>query len=273
MKKVLKDIKILLTRTKNQSIEAISNLESLGAEVISFPTIQISPIQHNPQLDEELKKINDYNSFIFTSENAVRSLVFKIEKLKINFDPEAFFVISIGERTTKVCKELGFRVDLQSNISTSGDLIKELGYIDLIGRKILIPSSSLSNPKQFEPLEDQGAFINPLIVYENKVNDRSNLREELELLDNTEIDLYIFTSPSTFKGFLDILKIIDPKKYFNDKNIAVIGPVTEKTIIGYGIQPKIIPSIFSMNNLIEEIKNFYSDKKNLKNDTVKISSQ
>ena len=83
MKKVLKDIKILLTRTKNQSIEAISNLESLGAEVISFPTIQISPIQHNPQLDEELKKINDYNSFIFTSENAVRTLVSKIEKLKI----------------------------------------------------------------------------------------------------------------------------------------------------------------------------------------------
>jgi uroporphyrinogen-III synthase len=269
MEKILKDIKILLTRTKNQSVEAISKLESIGAEVISFPTIQILPIQHKPQLDEELKKINEYNTLIFTSENAVRSLTFKIEKLGINFDPEAFFVISIGERTTKVCRELGFRVDLQSNIATSGDLIKELGYIDLVGRKILIPSSSLSNPKQFESLEDQGATISPLAVYENKVNDRNNLVNEIQLLENTEIDLYIFTSPSTFKGFLDILEISEPKNYFEGKKIAVIGPVTEKAIIAYGIQPQIIPPVFSMNNLIEEIAKYYSDNKKLNSESIK----
>ena len=268
MKKPLKGKKLLLTRTRNQSVEAITKLEKLGAEVISCPTIQISVIKNNPDLDREIKNIHEYNTLIFTSENAVRSLVFKIEELKIGFDPEAFFVISIGEKTSKVCDELGFRVDLQSNIATSGDLTKELSYMDLVGRKILIPSSSLSNPNQFEPLEDQGATINSISIYENVVNKRENLTKELEILNSVEVDLYIFTSPSTFNGFLEIMKIENPKNYFENKIIAVIGPITERAIISKGIQANIMPAIYSMNNLIEEIKKYYSDQTKLDKESV-----
>ena len=182
MEKTLKNINILLTRTRNQSVDTIKKFEELGANVLSFPTIQILTI-NSSRLDNEIKKLNEYNTLIFTSEDAVRSLLKKIKDLNIDFDPEAFFVISIGEKTSQVCKHFGFRVDLQSNIATSGNLTKELSYMDLVGRRILIPSSNLSNPKQFDPLEDQGAVINSLPVYENKVNDMKNLEAELKRLE------------------------------------------------------------------------------------------
>ena len=258
MSNILGNINIVLTRAKNQSVETIKQLEDLGAKVLSFPTIKISTITDNDDLNETIKNIGYYNSLIFTSENGVKSFIEKIEKLGIRLDPKAFFVISIGDKTTQVCKEFGFRVDFQSRQSTSETLLKELGYIDLIGRKILVPSSSLSNQNQFESLCDHGAIVHSVPVYKNCVNDKEYLLNELRILKITNFDLFIFTSPSTFSGFLEILNIDNPIDYFRKKKIAVIGPVTKEALVKIGIEPNIIPQNFTMNYLIEEIKKFYT---------------
>jgi len=258
--RILQNIKIVLTRAKNQSVETIKQLEELGANVISLPTIKIYTITGDDSLDESIKNISKYNSLIFTSENAVRCLFEKIDELRIDFNPKAYFVISIGEKTSKVCKEKGFRIDFQSKSSTSESLLKELGYIDLIGRKILIPNSILANPIQFKSLEDHGAIVDALPIYNNRSNDSTDLINEINELKNTEIDLYIFTSPSTFNGFVEVLKIKEPKEFFSKKNIAVIGPVTKEALIKSGVKPNIIPDKYTMNYLIEEIKLFYSKK-------------
>jgi len=257
----LDNINIVLTRAKNQSVDTINQLEDLGAKVLSFPTIKITTIRGNRKLDETIKNINSYNSLIFTSENAVKSLFKKTEELGIEFDPRAFFVISIGDKTTQVCTEFGLRIDFQPNQSSSESLIRELGYIDLVGRIILIPCSSMSKPEMFIPLQNHGATVQSIPIYENSVNDTGNLNPELDILKNTKIDLYIFTSPSTFCGFLKILNIDNPKKYFKNKDIAVIGPVTKQAIQNKGIEPNIIPQKFTMNNLIEEIKEYYYKEK------------
>ena len=126
----------------------------MGANVISFPTIKISTITGNHDLDETIKNINLFNSLIFTSENAVKSLLEKIEELQIAFNPKAFFVISIGEKTTDFCINNDFRVDFQPKQSSSEALLNELKQMDLVGRKIFVPTSTLSNQKQFIILEE-----------------------------------------------------------------------------------------------------------------------
>lgn len=261
MKKVLQNKNIVLTRAKNQSLETIDQLKALGANVISFPTIRINTIRNNPKLDEIIKSVNNHNTIIFTSENAVRSFLEKIKELDVSFDPKAFFVISIGDKTSQFCLENDFRIDFQSTLASSESLLKELGYIDLVGRKILIPSSTLSKKNQFSSLKDHGAEITLIRIYENTPNSSDTLRDELKQLKDTNIDLFIFTSPSTFKGFLKINNIEDPKKYFENKNTAVIGPVTKKALCKAGIEPNIIPQNFTMNYLIEEIIKYYSKDK------------
>ena len=261
MKKVLQNKNIVLTRAKNQSLETIDRLKDLGANVISFPTIKINTITNDSNLDETIKNIHKYNTIIFTSENAVKSLLEKIAELKVNFDPRAFFVISIGDKTSQSCIENGFRIDFQSTFASSDSLLKELGYIDLVGRKILIPSSTLSKENQFALLEDHGAEITSIPVYKNTPNNSDALMNELRLINDVNIDLFIFTSPSTFKGFLDIIDIEDPIKYFENKNIAVIGPITKKALNKAGIAPNIVPQNFTMNYLIEEIIKYFSIEK------------
>ena len=258
MDKILKSQNIVITIAANQSVQTIQKLEGLGARVLSFPTIKISTLLENSDTNFHVNRINEFNTLIFTSENSVRSLLNIVERLGVEFDPEAFFVISIGDKTTQICEEFGFRVDFQSVLASSENMLSELKSIDLIGRKILIPLSNLSEKKQFDELESQGATVTSVTVYENRVNDRESLATEIELLGKERFDLFIFTSPSTFKGFLNIMDINEPKNYFKDKTIAVIGPVTQRALIDQGIEPDIIPSNYSMNFLIDEIKEYYS---------------
>ena len=66
MKRILENKNIVLTRTAQQSKEAIVLLEDLGANVINFPTIKISPIS-NLFVNETISNITSFNSIIFTS--------------------------------------------------------------------------------------------------------------------------------------------------------------------------------------------------------------
>ncbi len=265
MKNILKNVNIILTRAKHQAIETIHQLESLGANVISFPTIKITTIKNDPILDEKIKNINNYNSLIFTSENAVKSLLEKLDELGINFDPKRFFIISIGGKTSQVLRENEFRIDFQSKLFTSKSLIEKVSLINLVGRKILVPSSTLSKKNQFSILEKSGAIVEQVAIYTNTVNDTEFLDKELNEIKKKEIDLYIFTSPSTFKGYVEIQKIGNCVDYFKNKNIAVIGPVTKKTLEEFSLKPNIMPNNYTMNNLITEIKKFYSKEKIIQN--------
>lgn len=263
MDKILKNKNIVLTRAKDQSVQSVIDLEKLGANVISFPTIKISSISNNLELDATLRNITRYNTIIFTSENAVKYFFFNIDELKVKFDPNSFFVISIGDKTSDFLKSRNIRIDFQPKKFTAQHLIKELSTMEFVGRKIIVPSSNLSKPNQFKSLEDLGAEVTSIPVYKNSVNDVINLKEEISLLNNNKIDMYIFTSPSTFNGFIEILEIQNPNNYFANSSTAVIGPVTEKAVKNAGIIPTIIPKNFSMNHLIKAIINFYKNEKAL----------
>ncbi|MCP5061649.1 MAG: uroporphyrinogen-III synthase [Ignavibacteriae bacterium] len=262
MNNILKNKNIVLTRPKEQSVQSVMDLERLGANVICFPTIKISSITNDPILDKTLTNIKDFNSIIFTSINAVKYFILRIEKVKVEFNPIDFYIISIGKKTSDYCKQVGIDVNFESSLFTSDSLIKELRNIDLVDKKIIVPSSSLSKPEQYKVLEELGAEVTSIPIYRNETNDIESLIKEIDILKNTKIDLYIFTSPSTFYSFSEIMEIKDHKKYFMNKSIAVIGPVTKEALNKVGIEPNIIPQNFSMNYLIEAIKVFYG-KENL----------
>lgn len=255
---MLNNKNIVLTRSIEQSTETIKKLKILGANVISFPTIRISSVRNNSFHNETLKNLDNFNSIIFISENAVNYFLLKLKELKIKFTPKNFFVICIGNKTAATCRLNDIHIDFQPSKFTAEVLVDELSNIKLTGKKFIIPSSSLSKSDQFKGLENLGAKITMAPVYENSINSIENLKEEISLLQNINIDLYIFTSPSTFNGFLKIMNIKNPKEYFWGKKTAVIGPVTEKALLEVGIKPNIIPQNYTMDYLIEEIKNFYN---------------
>jgi uroporphyrinogen-III synthase len=256
--RILSNKNIVITRGKDQAIESINTLRELGANVISFPTIKITPIKDNGRLEKIFQNIYDFDTVIFSSENAVKFFLSKMNELIIDLDLTKFFIISIGDKTTEFCNRHNIKVGFQALKFSFNDLVNELSQLDLSNRNILIPSSNLSNKERHKTLEKFGANVTFVPIYQNIVTSKNELTKEIQLLNETDVDLFIFTSPSTFNGFLEILDIDNPPNYFAGKNVAVIGPVTKNELNKKGIEPNIIPQNYSMKFLIEEIKSFFS---------------
>ena len=110
-------------------------------------------------------------------------------------------------------------------------------------------------------LKELGAIIKSVPVYNVAIPSGDNLKQSLQQLDSSHIDLFIFTSPSTFENFLQIANIKNPFQYFSRYNIAAIGPTTKDAIEAKKVKVKILPDEFTINGLTKKIVEYYSNHK------------
>ena len=76
----LQNQRIVVTRSAEQADSLCDKLEALGAIPIRFPVIQFDPLAA-PELDDALSQLEQYAWLLFTSGNAVR---FFLERLEIS---------------------------------------------------------------------------------------------------------------------------------------------------------------------------------------------
>ena len=75
-----------------------------------------------------------------------------------------------------------------------------------------------------------------------------------------KIDVLTFTSSSTARNFFELLPDL---KHQNKKPfIACIGPITAKTVREFGYKPRIIPKQYTVEDLANEITEYFSHSKN-----------
>ncbi|MCK4777254.1 MAG: uroporphyrinogen-III synthase, partial [Actinomycetia bacterium] len=204
---------IVITRAKNQLKEFTDILENLGARVIEFPTIKIIPPSSYEELDKAIKNIREFKWIIFTSVNGVDFFFKRFfkngGKLK-NIEEKKIAVI--GPATAEAAKKKGLNIDLLPEEFKAEDVIKGFKDIDVEGVKILIPRAKKAREILPNSLREMGAKVSVIPVYET-VPDDSKVSEVVELFLKQEVDLITFTSSSTVKYFMKLLKgEVDLKK-------------------------------------------------------------
>src|SRR5215211_5384417 len=70
---------IVTTRARAQSAEFVSELERLGARVISCPTIEIVEPESYALMDEAIENLYGYDWLVFTSVNGVDYFLRRLE--------------------------------------------------------------------------------------------------------------------------------------------------------------------------------------------------
>lgn len=98
-------------------------------------------------------------------------------------------------------------------------------------------------------------------MYNVDIPEIEDVAEEIKKINEREVDLFVFTSPSTFNNFLKLLKIQSPLQYFENKIVAAIGPTTRKHIESYGIKVQIEPEQSTFEKLIEHIIKYFEKSK------------
>jgi uroporphyrinogen III methyltransferase/synthase len=253
----LKDKTIVITRTVEQSKESSAVFSELGAEVIIFPTLEIVPPASWKQFDDAVSDNSKIDFIIFTSAHAVKMFVERSSKLNITFNFDKIKIVAVGNKTAGICKSFGIPVNIIP-LKFSGDaVVDELSKYDVKGKVIFIPRSAIGREALPKGLRELGAVIKSVQVYNVSLPSEENIKRNIEQLNSGKPDLFIFTSPSTFENFLQIMNIEDPVKFFKGYLIAAIGPTTKSSIEERRVNVDIMPDEFTIDGLAKAIVNHY----------------
>lgn len=250
---------IFISKNKEEITGKFLYLENLCNKIYYLPTIKIKSLINDVMLNELKSNIHKYHYIVFTSKNSVELFSnFLIHKKELI---NKIKVVAIGEATSKKCANLNLNVDIVPDSFSAEGLITYFSKLDVKEKYFLIPTSKLSSDDLKTGLENLGAFVNSLYIYDVVPN--FELKKIISEPELNNFNVYIFTSPSSFKYFLDIFEIIEIDKFFNSKIICSIGKTTEKAINSFGLNVNVVPQNYSLDYLAEAIIKFYQLQKNI----------
>ena len=244
--------KILVTRPKENISRTAALLREKGAEVLELPSICITPLKDQSRLYQAFVDIRSYDWLVFTSPAGVD--VFFREMAKKTIDMRNLGnakVAVIGEGTRKKLLEKGIYPDFMPTVYEGETLGKELGALLNGTEKILIPRASLGNKRLAEELEKTGAQVEDVPTYKTEYVSCPLIDEKKEFEEGA-IDLAVFTSASTVKGFVESTKGLDYSKV----RAACIGKQTRAAADSYGMKTYMSEkaTIDSLIELVETLK-------------------
>jgi uroporphyrinogen-III synthase len=255
----LKGKTIVITRSVEQSKESAEQFRKLGADVVIFPTLDIVPPESWEEFDKIILNDNQPDYLILTSAHAVRMFKFRLDQLNTKPDYNNLKVVAIGNKTAAACERNNIPVDIIPSKFSSEGVIEELHKIGLEGKKVFIPRSAIGREELPDGLEKLGASILTAPVYNIAVPSPEDLKEYIAILNSSDVDLFVFTSPSTFDNFLNIMSIREPSDYFSGFKVAAIGPTTRTHLISNGVQVSVMPEEYNIDGLIKAVINFYKN--------------
>ncbi len=236
----LHGLRIVLTRARHAAGEMTAQLASLGAQVLSYPTIEIaSPASWQP-LASAIARLENYDWLIFTSVNAVESFASRLRHSPRDLRALRARLCAIGPATRKALEDMHLKVDVVPPEYVAESLITALSGFGLSGKRILLPRAAIARDVVPEALQSLGAIVEIAEAYRTVVPGSGPA---------PHADWITFTSSSTVKNFL----ALNPPGAIHNYRIASIGPITTQTLQMHGIHPTVEASPHTTQGIIDAI--------------------
>ncbi len=262
MQRPLLGKRIVVTRSPDQAGELCARLEALGAQCIRFPVIDFVPLPA-PELDAALTQLDQYTWLIFTSANAVRFFFRRLEigdwRLEANLQSPISnlpCIAVVGSATQQALAEKGVSVDFMPDEFTGEQLAMCLG--DVAGQRILLPRASIGRPEIVNLLRERGALVDEVVLYET-VTAVPTPKALAELEKGA--DILTFTSPSSVRNFLAIVRPEGFLKPFGSALVAVIGPSTAAEAEKYSLRVDIMPQEYTIEGLVTALVAYVGERR------------
>ncbi len=230
--------RIAVTRTRDKASELVKTLSDLGADAYELPTIRIEPLEDKKDREafvEALAHAHHYDWIVFTSPNGVTH--FFEAFFKLHRDARELGnvkIAAIGPGTAQKIEEYRFGVDLIPPKFVAESLLEEFRQLWVENLKILLPRASGARELLATQLEDLGAIVDDVPVYQT-VGVTDDFAGGWKRFVEEGADLVTFTSGSTaqhFKNYLEKNAIVLPAHVV----LASIGPVTSSVMKELGMK-------------------------------------
>jgi uroporphyrinogen III methyltransferase/synthase len=254
----LRGKRILVTRARSQALSLAQRIESLGGEVIEFPTIEIRPPESYGPLDQAIYQIANYDWLIFTSVNGVEQFLNRFEKLGKNIANLAGIEVgAIGPETARRLTAAQIEPTLVPKQYQAEGILDELISETVLGKRILIPRAAKARDILPETLRRWGARVDVVEAYQT-VLPQVDVSALCRLLREGTIDMITFTSSSTATNFSVMLRDQDLPRLLSRAVVACIGPITRKTVEDLGMRPEIVSEEFTIPGLVRAMVDYFS---------------
>ncbi len=165
MDKVLENIRVLVTRPKQQADNLCELIENLGGTAIRFPVIEINKSENQQVAKKILDDLEQYDIGIFISRNAVEWTLKLLEDKTAVL--ESLSLISIGPATTAALKST-LSGTVNTNCGTNSESLLEneaLSTEAVSGKKIIIFRGQGGREHLATALRQRGAKVDFAEVY------------------------------------------------------------------------------------------------------------
>lgn len=260
--KPLEGKRILITRTKSQAKRFAENIRDLGGEPVVIPLISIVPPENQQPMLDAVRRIEQFDWLVLTSQNGVKAFFSVLEKEKIAKDQLTHIKIAVvGTKTKQAVENFGFQAYLipEQHFTAEALIDALLGKIKK-GEHVLMARGNLARDLLPEKLNEHGLHVVDVVAYETKLNQEGQ-KELIEEINNESLDVITFTSSSTVNHFVELLNKIDWKNKLKSTCLAAIGPITANTMNKYEIPPDVVAKVNTTEGLLEEIIHYFRRKK------------
>jgi uroporphyrinogen-III synthase len=243
-------MRVLVTRPKKDAAEFAAALQAIGAESVFFPTIAIQPVADTILLDRALSRLDCYDWLVFTSANAVEVVLKRFAALHIQAIPPDLRIAAVGPKTAARLEAANFSPHFIPNQYIAEAVVPGLG--DLSGRWVLLPMADISHETIPQAIQAADGIAHVITAY-HTVAKAENV--DIESLFSPGIDVITFTSGSSVRNFLSLLKSthLDAFNIPGKPLIACIGPKTAQVAQDAGFTVDITAETHTIQGLVEAI--------------------
>ncbi|BCB05022.1 uroporphyrinogen-III synthase [Bacillus sp. KH172YL63] len=254
----LDQIKVLVTRGNEGSSDTGALIEKEGGVPILVPLLHFQP--HIDAWETSLRNaIHTYEWIVFTSKNGVKFFLEGLNRLGIPLSSYAGKFAVVGSKTEEVCQSHGIPVSFVPDQFTGEDFAGEFLSKMKPSGSVLIPKGNLARDVIATELASAGVPCQEWIVYDTVLPDESVVQLK-DLIQKEQVDVITFTSSSTVHHFMKVIEEYSLHDQIRGVPIACIGPITKKTAEKYGLHVNICPEIYTVNEMVNEMKSFISSR-------------
>ncbi len=251
--------RILVTRARKQASYLVEALSDLGADCVSFPTIDITPPNDWALVDEALQALDRYGWMVFTSVNGVDFFFDRLKyKRKDVRDLGHIRTAVIGPATAERLRENGFKSDIIPETYQAESVVHAFASEKMTGKRVLLPRAAEARPVIPHSLRAMGAVVDEVPVYQTlPIKDHNgSLKEKLK---KRQIDMITFTSSSTVKNFVSLFPAKQIPSLLNGVALVSIGPITTQTATELNLQVDVTAEEFTIPGLIAAIRDYFAN--------------
>ncbi len=248
--------RIVITRPRHLISGMARRLREKGAEVLEVPAVSIVPRTDEESFQKALERLSEYTVLAFTSPSGVQ--VFFHQLKLVGMDIRKLFhlkIAAIGKGTARELEERGILVDYMPKTYDAVSLGKLLCEKCSAEDIIFLPRAANGNPQLVEEAVKSGAKVVELPIYDT-VYEKDHVIDLTQEIEQGTIDYAVFTSASTVKSFIELVK---PCVY-NKVQAVCIGKKTEEAARSYGMKT-FVSKEATMESVVEKLEELAGSEK------------